>query len=111
MLPSIARRVDRSASLRAGPAERPVLRSGSVWTPRMAPLVTASVKGFEFPETPQPLVGLHPGNCRKSARRDSIRGVTTADEFEVWFDKGVTDGLPVVPPTRARVERMLAGIY
>ncbi len=32
----------------------------------------------------------------------------TTDEFEGWFDKGVTDGLPVVPPTRARVERMLA---
>ena len=31
------------------------------------------------------------------------------DEFEIWFDKGVTDGLPVVPPTRARVDRMLAG--
>jgi hypothetical protein len=32
-----------------------------------------------------------------------------ADEFEFWFDKGVTDGLPVVPPTRERVERMLSG--
>ena len=31
------------------------------------------------------------------------------DEFERWFDKGVTDGLPVVPPTRARVDAMLAG--
>jgi len=31
-----------------------------------------------------------------------------ADDPEVWFDKGVTDGLPVVPPTRGRVERMLA---
>jgi len=31
----------------------------------------------------------------------------TTDEFELWFDKGVTDGLPVVPPTRDRVERML----
>src|SRR5216684_1721614 len=30
------------------------------------------------------------------------------DEFEAWFDKGVTDGLPVVPPTRGRVEAMLA---
>jgi hypothetical protein len=30
------------------------------------------------------------------------------DELEVWFDKGVTDGLPVVPPTRARVDSMLA---
>jgi hypothetical protein len=35
--------------------------------------------------------------------------VTNLDEFEVWFEKGVTDGLPVVPPTRERVERMLAG--
>ena len=31
------------------------------------------------------------------------------DEWESWFDKGVTDGLPVVPPTRERVEAMLAG--
>ena len=31
----------------------------------------------------------------------------TTDEFEHWFERGVTDGLPVVPPTRERVERML----
>jgi hypothetical protein len=31
----------------------------------------------------------------------------TSDEFEDWFERGVTDGLPVVPPTRERVERML----
>jgi hypothetical protein len=31
------------------------------------------------------------------------------DDFEIWFDKGVTDGLPVVPPTRDRVERLLLG--
>jgi hypothetical protein len=30
------------------------------------------------------------------------------DDLEVWFEKGVTDGLPVIPPSRARVERMLA---
>jgi len=30
------------------------------------------------------------------------------DDLETWFDKGVTDGLPVIPPSRARVERMLA---
>ena len=30
------------------------------------------------------------------------------DDFETWFARGVTDGLPVVPPTRARVESMLA---
>jgi hypothetical protein len=33
------------------------------------------------------------------------------DDFEVWFDKGVTDGLPVVPPTRERVEGMLAATH
>jgi hypothetical protein len=32
-----------------------------------------------------------------------------ADDIERWFERGVTDGLPVVPPTRERVERMLAG--
>jgi hypothetical protein len=31
------------------------------------------------------------------------------DDLEVWFDRGVTDGLPVVPPSRERVERMLGG--
>src|SRR5437773_6774925 len=31
-----------------------------------------------------------------------------ADETEIWFERGVTDGLPVVSPTRERVERMLA---
>jgi len=30
-----------------------------------------------------------------------------ADEMEIWFERGLTDGLPVVPPTRERVERML----
>ncbi|HUG38791.1 MAG TPA: hypothetical protein VML54_17665 [Candidatus Limnocylindrales bacterium] len=32
----------------------------------------------------------------------------SADEVERLFERGVTDGLPVVPPTRERVERMLA---
>src|SRR5215471_12903339 len=31
-----------------------------------------------------------------------------SDDFEAWFDKGVTDGLPIVPPTRERVETMLS---
>ncbi len=30
------------------------------------------------------------------------------EDLESWFDRGVTDGLPVIPPARARVERMLA---
>ncbi|MGH7391825.1 MAG: hypothetical protein ACREM3_20570 [Candidatus Rokuibacteriota bacterium] len=31
-----------------------------------------------------------------------------ADDIEAWFARGVTDGLPVVPPARARVDAMLA---
>ena len=31
------------------------------------------------------------------------------DPFEALFERGVTDGLPVVPPTRARVGAMVAG--
>ena len=31
------------------------------------------------------------------------------DEMEAMFDRGWSDGLPVVPPTEARVNRMLAG--
>ena len=31
------------------------------------------------------------------------------DEMEVLFDRGVTDGLPVTPPTEQRVLRMLEG--
>ncbi|MBI4611720.1 MAG: hypothetical protein HY726_22255, partial [Candidatus Rokubacteria bacterium] len=41
-------------------------------------------------------------------QRTFTRGKMHADELELWFDKGVSDGLPVVPPTRDRVERMLS---
>jgi hypothetical protein len=43
---------------------------------------------------------------------DSTRATdraTITDDLERWFERGVTDGLPVVPPTRERVERMLGG--
>ena len=33
------------------------------------------------------------------------------DEMEVLFDRGVTDGLPVTPPTIERVLKMLDGTY
>lgn len=35
--------------------------------------------------------------------------MASGDDFETWFERGVTDGLPVVPPTRERVARMLDG--
>jgi hypothetical protein len=31
-----------------------------------------------------------------------------SDDLEAWFERGVTDGLPVVPPSRERVATMLA---
>ncbi len=46
------------------------------------------------------------------ARQTSSRTVAFAeleDEFEAMFDRGWSDGLPLVPPTEARVVRMLSG--
>jgi hypothetical protein len=36
--------------------------------------------------------------------------VVQNDPIELLFERGVTDGLPVVPPTRERVDRMLATV-
>jgi hypothetical protein len=44
---------------------------------------------------------------RLTARRIELADLE--DEFEAMFDRGVTDGLPVVPPTEARVLAMLEG--
>jgi hypothetical protein len=41
------------------------------------------------------------------SRRVELAGLE--DEAEAMFDRGWTDGLPVVPPTEARVLRMLSG--
>jgi hypothetical protein len=39
----------------------------------------------------------------------TVSNVLEGDPIEMLFERGATDGLPVVPPTRERVERMLAG--
>lgn len=44
---------------------------------------------------------------RLASRRIELAALE--DEFEAMFDRGVTDGLPVVPPTEARVLAMLEG--
>lgn len=44
---------------------------------------------------------------RLKSRRVEIAGAE--DEFEAMYDRGWSDGLPVVPPTPERVKRMLAG--
>jgi hypothetical protein len=47
------------------------------------------------------------GRSRLKARRIELAGLE--DELEACFERGWTDGLPVVPPTEARVLRMLQG--
>ena len=47
------------------------------------------------------------GGGTLAARR--VRVPSGLDEFEFLDEQGVTDGLPVVPPTEARVARMLQG--
>lgn len=47
------------------------------------------------------------GNVRFASRPIEIAG--SEDLMEACFERGWTDGLPVVPPTRERVLRMLAG--
>jgi hypothetical protein len=42
-------------------------------------------------------------------RARSIEIAEQDDPFEFMFDQGLTDGLPVIPPTPERVVRMLAG--
>src|SRR6266481_4027044 len=63
--------------------------------------------GIKMPDlTTGPMSGRETANCGNMARPSQAEYM---DDIEIWFDKGVTDGLPVVPPTRERVERMLAG--
>jgi hypothetical protein len=47
------------------------------------------------------------GSSRLRARRVSLG--SSEDDVEAAFERGWTDGLPVVPPTETRVLRMLAG--
>ena len=47
------------------------------------------------------------GGSRLRSRR--VEFASAEDEFEAMFTLGITDGLPVIPPTEARVMRMLEG--
>jgi peroxiredoxin len=54
-----------------------------------------------------------PGCAAKSTYDEEmlalVESAGAADEVEDMFERGWTDGLPVVPPTRARVDAMLGG--
>ena len=49
------------------------------------------------------------GEAQLASRRVRVPLAGDADEFEFLFERGLTDGLPVVPPTETRVLRMLEG--
>ncbi len=47
------------------------------------------------------------GGTTMQSRR--VEFATLEDEFDAMFDRGWSDGLPIVPPTEERVARMLTG--
>ncbi|HEX5188665.1 MAG TPA: redoxin domain-containing protein, partial [Streptosporangiaceae bacterium] len=63
------------------------------------------------PAAAEPL--LKPGCSSKAAMDPEVAAAVSrpvaADEMEEMFERGWTDGLPVVPPTRQRVDAMLGG--
>jgi peroxiredoxin len=69
--------------------------------------------GAAAPEITDEPPRVKPGCAAKSTYDDEmlalIESAGAADEMEDMFDRGWSDGLPVVPPTRARVEAMLGG--
>jgi hypothetical protein len=58
------------------------------------------------PDRVDALRALHDGDRLRSRR---IELAELDDEAELLFERGFTDGLPVVPPTEARVLKMLEG--
>jgi hypothetical protein len=67
--------------------------------------------GLAVPPEAEPLT--KPG-CSSKAAIDpelvaAMAGQDGADELEEMFERGWTDGLPVIPPTAERVEAMLGG--
>src|SRR5215470_14403180 len=67
--------------------------------------------GLAVPEATGPL--LKPGCSSKAAIDPELAAAVSvpagADDVEEMFERGWTDGLPVVPPTPDRVEAMLGG--
>jgi peroxiredoxin len=60
-------------------------------------------------DQPQRKPGCAAKNTYDSETLSALDSATESDELEEMFERGWTDGLPVVPPTRARVDAMLAG--
>ena len=85
----------------------------SVWEPLLGLSLSANIPGFRpgcgsktlDPGMPERLAAQFDGD-KLSARRLTF---DESDPFEVGYDQGWSDGLPIVPPTTERVFRMLSG--
>jgi hypothetical protein len=89
---------------------------------QLAGLTGTAVPGINWKEYPESRPGcgsksVEPGIAERLAaeaegsplRARRIEIAEADDPFEFMFDQGLTDGLPVIPPTPERVLRMLAG--
>ena len=92
----------------ANPANPP---TGCYFHPRCPYVVDALPhRGAGAARGRRPLRAVSPRGRADPGRRVAERWMASmSDDFETWFDRGVTDGLPVVPPSRERVDAMLAG--
>jgi peroxiredoxin len=97
-------------------AEGTVLRSVEGWCTddfNEIAEVAAKQAGTETPRITDEPPRMKPGCASKSALDPSLwQSPSTDSDFDVLedlFDRGWTDGLPVVPPTRERVDAMLDG--
>ena len=82
------------------------------------PTATATATGSATAPPPPQVTREHPQRkpgCAAKSTYDAGTlailedGATGVDELEDMFERGWTDGLPVIPPTRERVEAMLGG--
>jgi hypothetical protein len=83
--------------------------------PGLADLLTAAAdrlgSRLAIPAATEPL--RKPGCSSKAAIDPELAALITApagDELEEMFERGWTDGLPVIPPTLERVDAMLGGV-
>jgi AhpC/TSA family len=93
--------------------------AGSVvgWNqPALAALIDKAsglIGGPALPALPAADPLLKPGCSSKAAMDPEVAAAVSrpaaADEMEEMYERGWTDGLPVIPPTRQRVEAMLGG--
>src|SRR5258708_11066703 len=86
------------------------------YQPDIAALIeqAGALLGAAEPGLPPPVEPLRQPGCSSKAALDpevaaAISRPVADDEMEEMFERGWTDGLPVVPPTRQRVQAMLGG--